>query len=98
VNVFDRLTTQLSSVETKIEEKHQAMFLLTLLPPSYNTLVGTETLKVKMLKNFVGAFVVNFDSRRGRSGSRGKNDREKSISKSRPRKDIKKLKAELEVK
>ena len=52
MNVFDRLTTQLSSVETKIEEKHQAMFLLTLLPPSYNTLVGTETLKVKMLKQF----------------------------------------------
>ena len=59
--VFNRLTTQLLilSMETKIDEEDQALLLLTLLPPSYDStlvttlLVGAETLKLEDVKTIL---------------------------------------------
>ena len=61
LNVFNRLTTQLLilSMETKIDEEDQALLLLTLLPPSYDStlvttlLVGAETLKLEDVKTIL---------------------------------------------
>ena len=52
LNVFNRLASQLSGVQTKIEEKDEAKLTLTTLPPLYDTLVtillvGKETLTLE---------------------------------------------------
>lgn len=47
---FNRLTTQLSSLDTKIEVKDQALLLLTSLPPLYDTLVITLLVSKMTLK------------------------------------------------
>jgi hypothetical protein len=74
LNVFNRLTTQLSSVETKIEEEDHALLLLSSLPSSYGTneilklekvtkiLSETEKVKKPMNNSDAGAFVVKSDS------------------------------------
>ena len=52
LNVFNRLVSQLSGVQTKIKEKDEAKLMLTPLPPLYDTLVtillvGKETLTLE---------------------------------------------------
>lgn len=52
LDVFNRLASQLSGVQTKIEEKDEAKLMLTPLPPLYDTLatillVGKETLTLE---------------------------------------------------